>query len=115
MTHKKNYGDKEKFYQDRQRKQPHLDGGANPLLDTADIISALTSLQPEQIVCLATLLFNSYEHEHKHIWFSKGIRERTITDIAMLIEALESNIFESSDLPELYTGMGINDHKRKYE
>ncbi len=115
MSHKKHQGDKEAFYKERLRKQEHLDGGVNPLMDTNDIRHHLSTLEPEQILCIATLLFNTYEHNHKHIWFAKGIRTKTITDVIDLIIALQENVFESNTLHDVYTGMGVDDHKRKYE
>jgi len=115
MSHKKhNYQNHEAFYEKRLKAQQHLDGGALPIMDTDEIVDCLASLTSKQIFVLSTLLFNYYESEHKHIWYSKGVRVDTIDAVIDLVDALKMNqMFDNKDLHSVYTGLGVDDHSRK--
>lgn len=113
--HTKYFGDKEEFYNERKRKQQHLNGGPLPMLDDDEIVAALASLDKPQVVAMLTLFFNLYEEDYKHIWFAKGVRIQKISEILDIVKELQSKqLFSDVNLPDVFTGMGIDDHKRGY-
>ena len=116
MSHKKNNPEEQlKFYNNRLATQHHLDQGPVPLIETDELTEVIKRIENVEIVAVCTMLFNAYEEQHKHIWFSRGVRETMIATVADLVEAQRSNLFEGEGLHSVYTGMGVDDHKRKYK
>ena len=119
-SHKKNnYEEQEKFYNERLFSQQHLNGGALPILTNQQIREQIGNLTNEQVVLIATLIFNQYEEEYKHIWFAKGVREHAFQKaIESVLDMQKEPMFEiegdDNRAPIEWTGMGIDDFRRGY-